>query len=198
MKTAKVKPHDPLIISLIEGCQRGEERSRTNLYYMFKKNMVMVCKKYFKDEDTIEEVLQDSFIKVFKKIGDFRLEGPIEGWIRRIVKNTAIDHIRRNKNKILFPSSDFIFDMDVLDDNDPEVEKEMKDRAGIVVKEMGKMSEAYRESINLFVIEDRSHKEIAVSLGIREGTSNSNFFRAKAKINKTLREKYPVTFWVKN
>ena len=198
MKTAKVKPQDPLIISLIEGCQRGEERSRTNLYYMFKKKMEMVCKRYFKDEDTIEEVLQDSFIKVLNNIGKFKSEGSLEGWIRRIVKNTAIDYIRKNKNKILFPSSDFTFDVHGLDDKDREDEKEIEDRAGIVTKEMGKMSESYRQAINLFVIEGKSHKEISVSLGIQEGTSKSNFFRAKAKINKTLRKKYPEIFWVKN
>ena len=79
-----------------------------------------------------------------------------------------------------------------------EDEKEIENRAGIVIKEMGKMSEAYRQAINLFVIEGKSHKEISVSLGIQEGTSKSNFFRAKAKINKTLRKKYPAIFWMKN
>lgn len=200
MKIAKEKKLlDPRLINLIEGCVRGERRSQEKLYSMFKEKMRIVCKRYFKDQDSIEEVLQDSFIKVFKKIGDYRLNGSFEGWVQRIVRNTAIDLIRRHKNKFVLPSDDILFDLDRPDDSlGSEEWDDIVEKSDIVKKEMGKMTDKYKEAINLFVIEDKSHREIAVSLGIQEGTSKSNFFRAKAKINKTLREKYPDKFWVKN
>jgi len=78
---------------LVEGCLRNDRRSQEQLFKQFYGKMMVVCLRYISDKDTAQEVLQEGFIKVFDKLGVFDFKGSFEGWIRRIVANTAIDYI---------------------------------------------------------------------------------------------------------
>ena len=175
----------------MEGCIRGERRSQEALFKQFYGKMMAVCLRYMSDRDTAQEVLQEAFLKVFDKLEVFDFKGSLEGWIRRIVANTAIDALRKAKR---FP---FLSDQDTdfkQAGRDEMVEQEELDllglKAEVAMEAISKLSPAYRTVFNLFVLEDCSHKEIADMLGISEGTSKSNLAKAKMNLQRILNEKF--------
>lgn len=176
---------------IIEGCLRNERRSQEELFKLFYGKMLPVCMRYMPDRDSAQEVLQEGFIKVFEKLGAFDYKGSFEGWIRRIIANTAIDAIRKSKKDPYLTDNDNDFKLGA---SDPMVEREDLEftdlKAEIAMEAIQKLSPAYRAVFNLFVLEDYSHKEIAELLGISEGTSKSNLAKAKMNLQKILSEKF--------
>lgn len=175
----------------MEGCIRGERRSQEALFKQFYGKMMAVCLRYMSDRDTAQEVLQEAFLKVFDKLEVFDFKGSLEGWIRRIVANTAIDALRKAKR------NPFLSDLDTdfkQAGRDELVEQEELDllglKAEVAMEAISKLSPAYRTVFNLFVLEDCSHKEIANLLGISEGTSKSNLAKAKMNLQRILTEKF--------
>jgi RNA polymerase sigma-70 factor (ECF subfamily) len=153
--------------------------------------MLSVCIRYIPDRDSAQEVLQEGFIKVFDKIGAFDHKGSLEGWVRRIVVNTAIDHIRKSKKDPFRTDQDDDFKLGA---SDPMVEMEelqlLELKAELAMEAIQQLSPAYRTVFSLYVLEDYSHKEIAEKLGISEGTSKSNLAKAKMNLQRILIEKY--------
>jgi RNA polymerase sigma-70 factor (ECF subfamily) len=153
--------------------------------------MLSVCIRYIPDRDSAQEVLQEGFIKVFDKIGAFDHKGSLEGWVRRIVVNTAIDHIRKSKKDPFRTDQDDDFKLGA---SDPMVEMEelqlLELKAELAMEAIHQLSPAYRTVFSLYVLEDYSHKEIAEKLGISEGTSKSNLAKAKMNLQRILIEKY--------
>jgi RNA polymerase sigma factor (sigma-70 family) len=176
---------------IIEGCLRNNRRSQEELFKLFYGKMLPVCMRYMPDRDSAQEVLQEGFIKVFEKLGAFDYKGSFEGWIRRIIANTAIDAIRKSKKDPYLTDNDNDFKLGA---SDPMVEREDLEftdlKAEITMEAIQKLSPAYRAVFNLFVLEDYSHKEIAELLGISEGTSKSNLAKAKMNLQKILSEKF--------
>ncbi len=176
---------------IIEGCLRNNRRSQEELFKLFYGKMLSVCMRYNSDRDSAQEVLQEGFIKVFEKLGAFDYKGSFEGWIRRIIANTAIDAIRKSKKDPYLTDNDNDFKLGA---SDPMVEKEelefMDLKAEVAMEAIQKLSPAYRTVFNLFVLEDYSHKEIGELLGISEGTSKSNLAKAKMNLKKILNEKF--------
>jgi RNA polymerase sigma-70 factor (ECF subfamily) len=176
---------------IVEGCLKGERRSQEALFKQFYGKMFAVCLRYISDRDTAQEVLQEGFIKVFDKLEHFDFKGSFDGWIRRIIANTAIDTIRKNKRNPFLSEKDTDFKQDAVDEM---VEKEQFDtislKAEVALEAVSKLSPAYRAVFNLYVMEDYSHKEIADILGINEGTSKSNLAKAKMNLQRILKEKY--------
>ena len=82
--------------SLVDECVRGNQRAQKTLFERFAPKMLAVCQRYAKDIDEAEDILQDGFVKVFLKLEAFKQQGSLEGWIRKIMVNTALDQIRRN------------------------------------------------------------------------------------------------------
>lgn len=179
------------IHQIIEGCLKNDRRSQEDLFKLYYGKMLSVCMRYISDRDTAQEVLQEGFIKIFDKLGAFDFKGSFEGWIRRIIANTAIDHIRKSKNSPLLSDNDNDF---VLGTENPMVEKEDLElselKGEIAMEAIQKLSPAYRAVFNLYVLEDYSHREIGEMLGISEGTSKSNLAKAKANLQKILIEKF--------
>jgi len=91
---------------IIEGCLRNDRRSQEAIFKLFYGKMMSVCMRYTNDKDTAQEVLQEGFVKVFEKLGAFDYKGSFEGWVRRIVANTAIDAIRRSKKNPILTDND--------------------------------------------------------------------------------------------
>lgn len=153
--------------------------------------MLGVCMRYTNDKDSAQEVLQEGFIKVFEKLGAFDYKGSFEGWIRRIVANTAIDAIRRSKKDPYLTDKDEDFKLGATD---PIVENEDVEfnaiKAEMALEAIQRLSPAYRAVFNLYVLEEYTHKEIAEILGISEGTSKSNLAKAKMNLSKILKEKF--------
>jgi RNA polymerase sigma-70 factor (ECF subfamily) len=147
--------------------------------------------RYTKNTDHAKDILQDGFIKVFASMDKFNQAGSFEGWIRRIVVNTAIDHFRRSKNAYVLLGEDrSIEEFGDQDEEDmiaaDEVEEEWDVRPADVINAMQKLSPAYRTVFNLYVFEELTHKEIAEQLGINIGTSKSNLAKAKHNLKKLL------------
>ena len=147
--------------------------------------------RYMNDRDSAQEVLQEGFIKVFEKLGAFDYKGSFEGWIRRIIANTAIDSIRKSKKDPYLTDNDNDFKLGAEDEIEMREEMEITDiKAEIAMEAIQKLSPAYRSVFNLYVLEEYSHKEIAEILGISEGTSKSNLAKAKMNLKKMLSDKF--------
>lgn len=181
----------PEMEELINGCKSGDRKSQQQVYKLFYGKMYGVCLRYTKNEDQAKDILQDGFIKVFNSIEKFNFQGSFEGWIRRIIVNTAIDFFRKSKTDFLLLSEDQAmedFSETVEDEEEEEGEYEFK--ASQVIEAMNQLSPAYRTIFNLYLFENLTHKEIAEKLDISVGTSKSNFAKAKKNLRKILIKAY--------
>lgn len=166
--------------ALIEGCCRGDRRFQRMLYEKFSKRMYVVCLRYTKMQQEAEDILQEAFIKVFSKINTFRRESPLEFWIKRIVINTALNHQR--SKLYLYP----MVDVENLNNNSG-AELTISDYN---FKDLLKLIQALPTGcqiiFNLYAIEGYQHKEIAEMLNVSEGTSKSQYSRAKSLLQDML------------
>jgi RNA polymerase sigma-70 factor (ECF subfamily) len=164
---------------IIEACVKGDRHAQRSLYEIFSKKMFVVCLRYTKSQQEAEDILQDSFIKVFKNLKSYRGDSRIDYWIKRIVVNTALNSQR--KKLYMYPMVDI---EDVK--NDFDLDKTLTafglEELLNMIKELPTGCQAV---FNMFAIEGFSHKEIAKMLDVSEGTSKSQFSRAR----KLLKEK---------
>lgn len=158
---------------IIEGCIRQDSKCQRALFDRYAGKMMGVCTRYAKDSMEAEDMLQDAFIKVFQYIGQFKFEGAFEGWIRRIVVNTAIRHLE--KKKIQFK------DIEETTYDAPRVEAAAYTHLGQedLLKLINQLPDGYRMVFNLNAIEGYSHEEIAEMLNIQPGTSRSQLVKAR-------------------
>ena len=173
---------------LIAGCIRQDRTCQEALYKRFYGKMMGVCLRYAKNRDEASDMPQEGFIKVFTSIRNFASKGSFEGWVRRIIVNTAVDHLRRNKHEYMIVSTVYAREGDV-----PDPAEEVEDENLInnlseeeILNAISQLSPAYRAVFNLYVMEDLPHKEIADQLGISEGTSKSNLAKARFQLKKNL------------
>jgi RNA polymerase sigma-70 factor (ECF subfamily) len=177
--------------SIIEGCMRNERKNQEKLFKLFYGKMLGVCLRYTSDHDTAQEILQDGFIKVFEKLNTFDFKGSFEGWLRRIIANTAIDSIRKSKKMLFIDQDDAVFQSETVNPmEEQEIENTKVLQAEVALQAIQLLSPAYRTVFNLYVIEDYSHKEIAEMLGVSEGTSKSNLAKAKQNLQKIIETKF--------
>ncbi len=164
---------------LIEGCRKKDRAAQRVLYDRYCRKMMVLCLRYSKTTAEAEDILQEGFVKVFNAIANFRQEAKLETWITRIMVNTALNVQR--KKLYLYPMVD-VEEMEL-----PENEVSI---SGIHFKQLLEMIQSLPQGcqivFNLFAIEGYSHKEIAEQLGISEGTSKSQFARAKSLLQQKL------------
>ena len=168
---------------LIKGCIDGDRRMQEELYRRFSPKMYAVCLRYASNAEEAQDILQDAFIKVYKKLDSFRGDGSFEGWVRRIFVNTAIEHFRRKK--YLQPVTEK--EENTIEGKYVSVLDELAEKD--ILQLITQLSPGYRTVFNMYVVEGYSHKEIGEMLGISEGTSKSQLSRAKA-ILQDLVKKY--------
>jgi RNA polymerase sigma-70 factor (ECF subfamily) len=168
---------------IIQGCIKGNRSQQEKLYRMFSSKMFGVCLRYCRNYDDAKDILQDGFIKVFEKIGQFGQRGSFEGWIRRIMINTALERFRRNSHTLTMEKLPDMIDNEEFDEG--EVEFSMDELLGYIQK----LPERYRMVFNLYVIEEMTHKEVAEVMGITEGTSKSDLSRARAILQNIISNK---------
>ena len=171
----------------IDGCLSNDRKAQRQLYKEFYGKMLSICMRYAGDRDEAKDILQDGFIKVFQSLDKFNQDGSLEGWIRRIMVNTALDKIRKDKRSLTLSQSEDLLDVGVQmeeeeEDLDERMELNMKD----VIRTMQDLSPGYKAVFNLYVLENMTHREIAEELGISEGTSKSNLAKAKLNLRKIL------------
>lgn len=171
---------------LLDKVKKGERVAQRALYEMYSGKMYGVCLRYFPASDMAKDVLHDSFIKVFSSIGSFRGEGSLEGWVRRIVVNTALETLRKRKN---FQEVDL--------KSAGSVELQSGDEGHdlqVYLKIIADLPPQYRLVFNLYAIEEYTHAEIAEMLGISESTSKSNYSRARAILKRKMEKLVEVGF----
>lgn len=176
------------IDDIIKGCKDGRVRDQERLYNLFAREMYGVCLYYTKDRTEAEDLLHDGFMKIFSNISSYRYQGSFEGWVRRIMINTALEKFRREKH--LHPLTD-------LEDKEEELLSEdivNNMSAGDLVSMIQALSPKYRLVFNLFAIEGYSHKEISTMLGITEGTSKSNLARARAILQRNVKKYFYTSY----
>ena len=169
---------------LVEGCLKNDKASQEQLYKKFASKMFGLCIRYTNTREEAEDVLQEGFIKVFDKIDRFKHEGSFEGWIRRIMINTAL----KSKDKRILK-----YEHTGLDNvGEPRFESRVigeLDRKQLM-KIIDQLPEGYKVVFNLFAVEGYPHKEIAQMLGISEGTSRSQYSRARQNLIKIIEKIY--------
>jgi len=173
---------------LIEGCMRGDRVQQRRLYEHFSRKMFVVCLRYAKSRHEAEDALQDAFIRVFEKIKDFRRECPLEGWIKRIVINAALN---QNRSKLyLFPASD-------VENTDRCVTEDVS-LSDFNFRELLAMIQQlpprYQVIFNLYAIEGYQHNEIAEMLKISEGTAKSQYSRARAMLRQLIEDNQQINY----
>ncbi len=171
--------------------QKAIDNSREAQQHLFTKHspkMLGICRQYVKDLQHAEDLLLSGFLKVFTNLSQFKHEGSFEGWIRRIMVNTCISHLRK-KNLVVLADDDFIF-------NDAATDSLENTSVEDIQNLIDKLPEGYKIVFNLFAIEGFKHSEIAVKLGVSESTSKTQLFRARKllqenyiKMNKIIHEK---------
>ena len=172
-------------IKLIEDCIKGKRRAQNKLYKKYADILLGICLRYSRNKSEAEDVLQDGFIKIFTKIKDFRMEGSFEGWMKRIMINTALLNSRDNLKHY------FHADIDVIQEritDDVIFEVDDNHSAKEIMKLVQGLPDGYRMVFNLYVFDNYTHKEIAESLGISEGTSKSQLARARKFLQNKLLE----------
>lgn len=164
---------------LISGCQKGKRTYQQALYDKYASGMYLVALRYTKLEQEAEDILQEAFIKVFKNIKSFREDSSLAFWIKRIVVNTALNHQR--SKLYLYPMVD-VSQLDWV-----ENETILSDLSYEELLEMVRELPSGCQTIfNLFAIEGFKHHEIAEALGISEGTSKSQYSRAKSILSEKI------------
>lgn len=173
---------------IIEGCKVGDRKMQKALFESTYGQSFVIAMRYSKDDSTAKDIINEAYLKVFSKIGMFEINGSIQGWVNRIVINTAIDSIRRNK-KIIFVDTKEISNSYIGDEENTLIGGiESSDVSpDDVIDIIQNLSPAYRTVFNMYVFDEMTHKQIAEALGITESTSKSNLFKARASIkNKIL------------
>lgn len=155
--------------------QKGDPLAMNRLYMEYADYLTGVCARYISDEDALKDVLQESFIKVFTQIHQFeyRGKGSLKAWLTKIVINESLGYLRESKD--FLPS---LHNSELADLPDEEPDVEGLD-THVLFSFIQQLPPGYRAVFNLFVIEEKSHKEIAEILHIQPGTSASQFARAK-------------------
>ncbi len=160
---------------LVKDCLKNNPLAQKCLYELFSESMLGVCFRYTKSLHDAEEVLQQGFIKVFHNLNQFRNEGDLGAWIRRIMVNTSLNYLKRKPRYQL----DLGFEdspLHSIKTSEPQMNLEWKDLLNLIRQ----LPSGYQTIFNLHAIEGYSHGEIGKLMGIKEGTSRSQYARARA------------------
>lgn len=169
---------------LVKGCVAGKSHYQEALYNRYVSLMKGVCMRYSSSIEEAEDILQDGFIKVFLNLKSFRLDGSLEGWIRRIMVNTALNHYRA-KQKYAYHS-----DIDEIGESVPDIRVDdyNKLNAKVLMDMIEDLPVGYKTVFNLFEIEGYSHKEIADMLDVSVNTSKSQLLKARRTLQGKIEE----------
>lgn len=165
---------------LVQGCIAGKRAMQKMLYDLYAKKMMAVCLRYSRTSFEAEDVMQEAFIKVFEHIGSFKGECPLEFWIRKIMVNTALKHHRKQMHISSVAENDKI---EAIPEEEFIISRYNYEDLLLMVQSL---APRYQLIFNLYAIEGYTHKEIATMLDISEGTSKSQYSRARAILKEML------------
>jgi RNA polymerase sigma factor (sigma-70 family) len=168
---------------IIEGCKRSETRFFEALYHRYAPRLMTIALRYANTTFEAEDILQEAFLKIFQTLPSYRYQGSFEGWLKKIVVRTAINHFHKHKKH--FPMANPEYEGESESDVSSE---EIIDHlsAEELIRVIQSLPEGYRLVFNLYEMEGYTHKEVAAMLGIEEGTSKSQLAKAKHVLKKLL------------
>jgi RNA polymerase sigma factor (sigma-70 family) len=170
--------------AILSGCLQNDTVAQRELYTRYSPKMLSVCYRFAHNREDAEDMLQEGFIKVFSQIHTFQSKGAFEGWIRRIMVHTCINHLKKNKK--------FNESVDIIHATGVQVREESVPsivQAKQIVECIRLLPLGYRTVLNLYAIEGYSHKEISGMLDVEESTSRSQYTRAKQMLEDILIKK---------
>lgn len=171
---------DNRLSSLWEGCLKNDRKQQEALYKLLAPKMLTVCLRYAKDKDEAQDILQEGFIKMFKNMKNYRGDGSLEGWIRRIMVHSAISRYRKSKTMVLVD--------DFAEQNIPITSS--YNNNGLEARDLMKMVDelptTYRSVFSMYAIEGYSHLEISGKLGMSELLSRTTLHRARTILKNKL------------
>lgn len=171
--------------ALIKACSKGDIKAQRHVYEVYGPQMMGLCMRYAGNREDAEEIFHDSLVKVFKNIQNFKGDSSLKTWIARIGINTALDFLRKRKKALFLGHiSDHISEIEDID-----ISQEISLEAETAMQLLKTMPVNQQIIINLFVIEEMSHKEIAAELGISEEASRVQLSRAKKALSTILNTK---------
>ncbi len=170
---------------LLELCKKGDRAAQERLFRIYSPVMLGICMRYAKNKQEAEDVMQEGFIKVFTNISGFRGEGSFEGWIKRIMVNTSLNHYYKAKKTASNMSFDDIRETQIVSENEEEV-PELRFSQAEMLEAIQKLPEGYRQVFNMYVFEKFKHREIAELLDISVNTSKSQLSKARTHLKNTL------------
>jgi RNA polymerase sigma factor (sigma-70 family) len=170
---------------LVKDCLKGKPAAQKQLYEHFARTMLSVCYRYTKSIADAEDVLQEGFVKVFLNLHQYKFQGELGAWIRRIMATTAINYLKRNaryQSDLLFPNDHLHA---VTSESHPELKMEAKELADLIRQ----LPPGYQTIFNLYAVEGFNHVEIGKILGIQESTSRSQYARARSLLIQWIEQK---------
>ena len=166
---------------LIENTIKGDEKAFSELYHQLSGKMYSICLRYARDNEEANDWFQDGFIKLYKNLPGYRFEGSFEGWARRIFVTTCLDAIKKKRPQFYEVSEEL---------NLPSTDLSINDKLDYdeLIKLIQSLPDAHRTMINLYLVEDFTHKEIGELLNITESNSKSRLHKARAILKTKLEE----------
>ena len=167
---------------IIDQCKEGDQKAQFRLYKLYYKPMYSVCMRLINQADEAEDVMQEAFLNAFRNIDTYRGEVSFGAWLKRIVINRSLDHLKKKKLKL-----------EKINEKTAQIadyQMEMKEVNVEVIKNtIQQLPDGYRVVLSLFLIEGYDHEEISQILGITNSNSRTQFLRAKNKLRELLKDK---------
>lgn len=171
---------------LAEKCRNADGQARKLLYERYAGILMAICLRYAGEREAAEDILHDSFLRIFQSFGYFtyRGEGSLKAWISRVTVNEALGYLRKKSQQA---QQEVLMEEipDTCDDDETELDRIPQ---SVLMKFISELPDGYRTVFNLYVFEEKSHKEIGDMLGIAERSSSSQFYRAKSLLIKKINE----------
>lgn len=167
---------------LIDRSLKGDGIAQSKLYGLYSKAMYNVCLRITNNEDDTKDVMQEAFISAFQNLGSYKGEASFGAWLKRIVVNKAINHIKRNRVEF----TELNPERDEMQEEQPDLTNEQELTVEKIKNAIVKLPDGYRLVFSLYLLEGYDHQEIAGILNISESTSKSQYNRAKKKLRELI------------
>ncbi|MEL7120254.1 MAG: RNA polymerase sigma factor [Bacteroidota bacterium] len=167
---------------IVKACKKGDPKAQRELYDLHKGKMFVLCQRYANNREDAEDILQEGFIAVFKCLDQYREDGPLGAWVRKVILNAALQYIRKQKHQLVkMEENEIEYLLNKSIDYSPSESREQE-----LIKLIQKLPLGFRTVFNLYILEGYTHQQIADELNISVGTSKSQLNRAKAHYKKLL------------
>ena len=170
--------------NIIKRAQKRERNAQKLVYEQLSPKLFPICLRYSSDKQQAEEYLHNGFVKLFTNINKYGFKGAFEGWSKKLIVNLILTDLRKAKTIKIIKIDDDKNILDKIETTEQEYLENVKPTE--LIKYIQELTPRYRAVLNMYVIEDYSHKEIAKELKITVGTSKSNLFKAKQKLKEIL------------